>query len=167
MSSSSYYHRHNDEELDVSGAYHQHQDAASGVAPPEPPSWTFTDTHSNHNNPRLLSRDSSIHVTDEVFNSVSHLSAAMISFLGMVLLIAQSGGNAWKIVSFSVYGSSLLFLFSCSTLHHSINGTAEVRHIWMLIAHIFPWNHSQPIIVVFQNYCYGHRWSPNYACSTI
>lgn len=90
--------------------------------PPGSPLWSFADT----NKTRLLSRDGSPHATDEVFNSVSHLSAAMISLLGMVLLIAQSGGNAWKIVSFSVYGSSLINLFICSTLHHSISSTPEV-----------------------------------------
>lgn len=148
MESSSYYHRHNDEDDeagDDDGAhyypYQQHDDVVSGggvevsTPSPSPPSWTFVDTthisgnssnNTNNNPPRQLSRDNSIHVTDEVFNSISHLSAAMISFLGMVLLIAQSGGNAWKIVSFSIYGSSLLFLFCCSTLHHAISGSVEV-----------------------------------------
>ena len=61
-----------------------------------PPShgWSFADTGKRG----VLSRDFSPHATDEVFNSVSHLSAAMLSLLGMVLLISQSGGNAWKIV---------------------------------------------------------------------
>ena len=85
--------------------------------------WSFADT----NKTRLLSRDLSPHATDEVFNSVSHLSAAMLSLLGMVLLISQSGSNAWKIVSFSIYGGSLIFLFICSTLHHAVNGTPLVR----------------------------------------
>ena len=84
--------------------------------------WSFADT----NKPRQLSRDKSIHATDEVFNSMSHMAAAMISLLGLVLLIAQSGGNAWKIVSFSIYGMSLIFLFVCSTLHHAISSTEEV-----------------------------------------
>ena len=57
---------------------------------------------------------------------MSHMAAAMISLLGMVLLIVQSGSNAWKIVSFSIYGCSLIFLFVCSTLHHAISSTEEV-----------------------------------------
>lgn len=135
MSSSSSYPRQNDEEDDECAYYQHHDVVVCGVeAAASPPSWTFVDTthiinstHTNNYNQRLLSRDNSIHVTDEVFNSISHLSAAMLSFLGMVLLIAQSGGDPWKIVSFSVYGSSLLFLFSCSTLHHAITGTAETE----------------------------------------
>ena len=35
------------------------------------------------------SRDGSIHATDEVFNAASHLSAAMLSLLGTVLLISE------------------------------------------------------------------------------
>ncbi|CAB9497031.1 UPF0073 inner membrane protein YqfA [Seminavis robusta] len=75
------------------------------------------------------SRDGSIHATDEVFNAASHLSATLLSILGTVLLITQASeqGNPWKIVSFSLYGASLIFLFLCSTLHHSIIGTPRVE----------------------------------------
>ena len=75
--------------------------------------WSFAD---GSGPPRPLSRDGSVHVTDEVVNSVSHLAAAMLSILGLVLLVVQSGGNAWKVVAFGVYGSSLVNLFVCSTL---------------------------------------------------
>lgn len=75
------------------------------------------------------SRDGSIHATDEVFNSLSHLAAFMVSLLGSVLLItgASSRGEPWKIVSFSIYGASLLFLFGCSTLHHAITGSERLE----------------------------------------
>jgi len=89
--------------------------------------WSFADT----NKPRQLSRDKSIHATDEVFNSMSHMAATMLSLLGMVLLIVQSNGNAWKIISFSIYGTSLIFLFVCSTLHHAINSTVEVSSMFV------------------------------------
>eukprot|EP01082_Thalassiosira_pseudonana_P010562 g9163.t1 g9163 contig36:27530-28342(+) len=87
--------------------------------------WSFTDVGKT----RLLSRDLSPHSTDEVFNSVSHLSAAMLSLLGTTLLIseASSQGNAWKVVSFILYGAGLTFLFVCSTLHHAISSTEKVE----------------------------------------
>ena len=79
------------------------------------------------------SRDGSIHATDEVFSSASHLAAFMISLLGTVLLIVQSSTfpnfSVWKIVTFSIYGLSLMFLFGCSTLHHSISGSPSHPHI--------------------------------------
>jgi hemolysin III len=88
-------------------------------------SWSFADTGKK----RLLSRDLSPHSTDEVFNSVSHLSAAMLSLLGSILLItgASAQGAVWKIVAFSIYGACLSNLFICSTLHHAINSTEKVE----------------------------------------
>jgi hemolysin III len=70
------------------------------------------------------SRDGSIHATDEVFNSASHLAACILSILGSILLIVKSSvmSDPWKIVSFSIYGASLVFLFVASTLHHSLVG---------------------------------------------
>ena len=69
------------------------------------------------------SRDHSPHVTDEVFNAASHLIGLCLSILGTVLLIS-SPSSPWKIVSFSIYGASLIFLFACSFLHHAIVGPA-------------------------------------------
>lgn len=82
--------------------------------------WGFTD----FGQVGELSRDGSPHVTDEVFNAASHLAATMLSILGTVLLVTEASNqkNPWKIVSFSIYGASLIFLFACSTLHHGVTG---------------------------------------------
>jgi hemolysin III len=74
-----------------------------------------------------FSRDGSPHATDEVFNASSHLAATMLSILGTVLLVTEASAQKepWKIVSFSIYGASLIFLFVCSTLHHAIVGPCE------------------------------------------
>jgi len=84
------------------------------------------------------SRDGSIHATDEVFNAASHLSATMLSVLGSVLLITESSAEAepWKIVSFSLYGASLIFLFACSTLHHSIEGSPKVESFFRMMDYL-------------------------------
>lgn len=75
------------------------------------------------------SRDGSVHATDEVFNAASHLAATLLSLLGGVLLIVESSsrGEPWKIVSFSIYGASLVFLFAMSTLHHGVVGSPRVE----------------------------------------
>jgi hemolysin III len=87
--------------------------------------WRFTDIGQVGER----SRDGSPHATDEVFNGASHMAATMMSILGMVLLVSESSalGAPWKIVSFSIYGSSLIFLFACSTLHHSISGSEQLE----------------------------------------
>ncbi len=79
----------------------------------------------------LTSRDGSRHVTDERFNTVSHLFASCFAVAGAALLIAQAGAQAdpWKIVGFSVYGLSVVMLFVSSTLHHGIDGGPTVNEV--------------------------------------
>jgi hemolysin III len=94
--------------------------------------------------PQEISRDGSIHATDEVFNSVSHLSAFILSVLGTVLLISQSSTSnslvPWKIVSFSIYGLALCNLFACSTIHHAVTTTPYYQRLFQLMDYlaIFP-----------------------------
>ena len=87
--------------------------------------WRFTD----FDHAPEISRDGSVHATDEVINAASHMAAAMFSFMGTVLLVvdASARGEPWKIVSFSIYGISLLFMFVASTLHHSITGPPKIE----------------------------------------
>ena len=59
----------------------------------------------------------------ERFNSISHLvgaAAALAGTAGLVVTAAQQG-NPWKIVSFSIYGASLVLLYLFSTLYHSLH----------------------------------------------
>jgi len=58
----------------------------------------------------------------ERFNSISHLVGAVLAVAGMVTLVTMGAldGDAYKVVSFSVYGSMLLVLYTISTLYHSI-----------------------------------------------
>lgn len=80
---------------------------------------------------RPRSKDGSLHVTDERFNTASHLAASIFSLLGMVLLVvyASMGGTVWHIVSFSVYGLSLVSLFVFSALHHGVEGSRKLEDI--------------------------------------
>ncbi len=77
------------------------------------------------------SRDGSVHVTDERFNTVSHLFATCFALVGAALLVAQASaqGDPWKIVGFSVYGLSVLSLFVSSTLHHGIDRGPRVNEV--------------------------------------
>lgn len=101
-----------------------------------PDQWSFADVGKT----RPLSRDLSPHVTDEVFNSVSHLSAAMLSLLGTTLLITGSADDVWKIVGFSIYGGCLIGMFVCSVLHHSINSSDKVSRSQAILANISYFN---------------------------
>ena len=58
----------------------------------------------------------------ERFNSISHLVGAVLAVAGLATLVTMGAldGDAYKVVSFSVYGSMLFVLYTISTLYHSI-----------------------------------------------
>ena len=57
-------------------------------------------------------------LTEEIANSVTHGIGLFLSIAGLVVLVvlAKIQGDAWKIVSFSIYGGSLVILYAASTL---------------------------------------------------
>jgi len=83
----------------------------------------------------IESKDGSPHVTDEVFNTVSHLAGLIFALVVLVLLVVYASIQAkpWHIVSFSIYGASLVALFLASTLHHGINGSPKVEHRLLIL----------------------------------
>lgn len=60
----------------------------------------------------------------ERFNAYTHLAGALLALAGAVVLIVLGAmkQDAWKIVSFAIYGASLVILYSASTLYHSTRG---------------------------------------------
>ena len=63
----------------------------------------------------------------ERLNGISHLVGTALALAGAVVLIvlAAQRGDAWRIVSFSVYGATLFLLYLMSTLYHSLRGRAK------------------------------------------
>ena len=63
----------------------------------------------------------------ERFNSISHLIGAVGALAGLVVavVVAARQGDPWKIVSFSIYGTTLFLLYTISTLYHSLRGRAK------------------------------------------
>src|SRR5690554_6628427 len=57
---------------------------------------------------------------EEWINSATHGLGAILSIIGTVALIigANQSGDAWKLVSFSVFGASLILLYMASALYH-------------------------------------------------
>ncbi len=76
-----------------------------------------------------LSKDGSVHVTDERVNTVTSLAGACLSVLGGALLVSQAAAkeDVWQIIAFSVYSLSLLVLFTSSALHHAVNSSEKVE----------------------------------------
>jgi hemolysin III len=79
----------------------------------------------------------------EKFNAVSHLIGTVLALAGAIVLIvlAASGGDPWKVVSVSIYGVTLVLMYGASTLYHSFRGRAkdvlrklDHQSIYLLIA---------------------------------
>ncbi|WP_462176870.1 PAQR family membrane homeostasis protein TrhA, partial [Acinetobacter baumannii] len=66
-------------------------------------------------------------VHGERFNSITHAVGAVASVLSGVLLVgvAARSGDAWKIVSFSIYAVTLLLLYLTSSLYHGLRGATK------------------------------------------
>ena len=72
----------------------------------------------------------------ERFNSITHLVGSIASVIGFFILLylAITQGDIWKIVSFAVYGSSLVLLYTFSTLYHSFQG--KLKKIFQKLDHV-------------------------------
>ncbi len=59
---------------------------------------------------------------EEVANAITHGIGVVLSIAALVLLIVLSSekGTAWHVVSFSIYGATMLLLYLNSTLVHSL-----------------------------------------------
>ncbi|TMQ75695.1 PAQR family membrane homeostasis protein TrhA [Candidatus Accumulibacter phosphatis] len=79
----------------------------------------------------------------EKFNAWTHLVGAILAVAGTAVLVvlAARSGDAWKMVSISIYGATLVLLYSFSALYHSFRGRAkdilrklDHQSIYLLIA---------------------------------
>ena len=66
---------------------------------------------------------------EEKLNVISHGIGLILSIVALVLLVVYASmyGSAWHIVSFSIYGASLIVLYSASTFYHYVQ-SPKLRH---------------------------------------
>jgi hemolysin III len=81
------------------------------------------------------SKDGSNNVTDEVFNTTSHMIGVIFFLIGGVWLIISSSlqKDPFKIVSFSLYTFGLIGLFLASTLHHGLPTKKKAAQIFQIL----------------------------------
>ena len=74
--------------------------------------------------------------SEEIANRITHGIGTVLSIAGLVILIilAAMQSDAWKIVSFSIYGTALILLYLASTLYHSFTNE-KIKSILKLIDH--------------------------------
>lgn len=83
-------------------------------------------------------------VGEEIANSITHGIGALLAIGGLAVLVgfASSRGDAWHVVSCSVFGATLVLSYLASTLYHSIPSlktkqilrTIDHSAIYLLIA---------------------------------
>ncbi|MCC3377353.1 hemolysin III family protein [Cohnella sp. REN36] len=59
---------------------------------------------------------------EEVANAVTHGIGAVLSVAALVLLVVYASlkGTAWHVTSFAIYGTTMLLLYTASTLVHAV-----------------------------------------------
>ncbi len=75
-------------------------------------------------------------VKEEIFNSITHGIGTLLSIAALVVLVvlATGKGNIWHIVSYTIYGSTLVLLYLTSTLYHSFT-KEKVKNLFARFDH--------------------------------
>ena len=74
--------------------------------------------------------------TEEKINIISHAIGFSLSMIALVLLVRRAVlyGDVWHMVSFSIFGSSLIILYAASTFYHSAKNP-ELRNRLKIFDH--------------------------------
>ncbi|MFZ1083778.1 MAG: hemolysin III family protein [Terracidiphilus sp.] len=84
-------------------------------------------------------KQATYHLGDILANAITHGIGALLAIVGAVYLIAASShgggrGSAWVVVSCSVFSATLVLVYLCSTLYHSLVRT-RARHVFHILDH--------------------------------
>lgn len=73
---------------------------------------------------------------EEIINAVTHGIGALLSIAALVLLVvfAVKKGDVWRVVSFAIYGSTLIILYLSSTFYHAFTNS-KVKSIFKVFDH--------------------------------
>jgi hemolysin III len=73
---------------------------------------------------------------EEIFNSITHGVGALISIIGLILLILFSSfyGQTSHVVSCTIFGIALVMLYTASTLYHSCR-QQNIKHVFKILDH--------------------------------
>lgn len=73
---------------------------------------------------------------EEIANSITHGVGIGLSIAALVILVvlASKRGDAWRIVSFSIYGATLILLYLSSTLYHGFVNP-KIKNIFRILDH--------------------------------
>lgn len=73
---------------------------------------------------------------EEIANSITHGTGIGLSIAALVILVvfASRQSDTWKVVSFSIYGATLITLYLASTLYHAFP-QPNVKRFFRILDH--------------------------------
>ncbi|HQB97767.1 MAG: hemolysin III family protein [Candidatus Cloacimonadaceae bacterium] len=73
---------------------------------------------------------------EEIANSITHGVGVVLSIAALVILVIYAAriSDTWKIVSFSIYGATMIALFLSSTLYHAFH-QPYVKRFFRILDH--------------------------------
>ncbi len=72
----------------------------------------------------------------DLFNFYSHLTGAVASLAGYIVLLCISGGDLTKVVLSSIYSVCAIFIFTCSSIYHGQKEEQDDTNPWRKLDHI-------------------------------
>ena len=74
---------------------------------------------------------------EEIVNSITHGIGALLSIAALIVLIIVAGkqGDIQHLVSFAIYGSTLILLYLSSTLYHSFSNP-RIKNLFARFDHV-------------------------------
>ena len=66
---------------------------------------------------------------EEIWNAISHGLGAAFAIVALVILLVQGQHNALTVVSVSIYGSTMVLLYTVSTLYHAL-GVGRAKKVF-------------------------------------
>ena len=74
---------------------------------------------------------------EEILNMVSHIVGASLGIIALVLCVIFSAihNNVYGIIASSIYGVSLILLYTMSSIYHGLNSTGTAKKVFQIIDH--------------------------------
>jgi len=80
-------------------------------------------------------KQATYHLGDILANAITHgIGAGLAIAGGVVLIVVSTRGTAWHVVSCSIFAATLMLVYICSTLYHSLVRTGA-RHVFHILDH--------------------------------
>ncbi len=79
-----------------------------------------------------------IKIFREPVNTISHMAGALASAVGLALMVvfAATRADVWHVVSFSIFGTTLILMYTSSFLYHGLHISEKALLVFRKIDHI-------------------------------